>query len=88
MPTRHNVGRWRMTALRVFPYLNQGSSRDRSRRRLFRDAGGKVAHGLVRGGDRFTVRAVVDHTLPAVTPGELVTGIATGVPIVSTSPRR
>lgn len=45
---------------------------------------GKVAHGLVRGGDRFTVRAVVDHTLAGRDAGELVTGIATGVPIVST----
>lgn len=44
---------------------------------------GKVAHGLVRGGDRFAVRAVVDHTLAGRDAGAVLDGSPRGIPIVA-----
>ncbi|MBU3749078.1 MAG: DUF1611 domain-containing protein [Mycobacterium sp.] len=49
----------------------------------FREPRGKVAHGLVRGGDRFTVRAVVDHTLAGRDAGAVLDGSVRGIPIVT-----
>lgn len=43
---------------------------------------GKVAHGLVRGGDRFLVRAVIDHSLSGRDAGEVLDGMIRGIPIV------
>jgi len=45
---------------------------------------GKVAHGLVRGSDRFSVRVVVDHTLTRCDAGQVVSGTPTGIPVVAT----
>ena len=45
---------------------------------------GKVAHGLVRGSDRFSVRAVVDHTLTRCDAGVVVNGTPAGIPVVAT----
>lgn len=44
---------------------------------------GKVAHGLVRGGDRFAIRAVVDHCLAGRDAGEVLDGSVRGIPIVA-----
>lgn len=49
----------------------------------FGEPGGKVAHGLVRGGDRFAVRAVVDRELAGRDAGEVLDGAARGIPIVA-----
>lgn len=48
----------------------------------FGEPAGKVAHGLVRGGDRFTVRAVVDRTLAGRDAGEILDGTPRNIPIV------
>ena len=45
---------------------------------------GKVAHGLVRDGERFRVRAVIDPRCAGRDAGEVLDGIARGVPIVAT----
>lgn len=45
---------------------------------------GKVAHGLVRGSDRFSVRVVVDHTLSRCDAGLIVNGTPAGIPVVAT----
>ena len=45
---------------------------------------GKVAHGLVRGSDRFSVRVVVDHTLTRCDAGLVVSGSPAGIPVVAT----
>lgn len=45
---------------------------------------GKVAHGLVRGSDRFSVRAVVDRTLARCDAGVVVSGTPSGIPVVAT----
>jgi uncharacterized NAD-dependent epimerase/dehydratase family protein len=45
---------------------------------------GKVAHGLVRGSDRFSVRVVVDHTLTRCDAGVVVNGSPAGIPVVAT----
>ncbi len=47
---------------------------------------GKVAHGLVRGGDRFVVRAVVDRTLAGRDAGEVLDGTPREIPIVADVP--
>ncbi len=44
---------------------------------------GKVAHGLVRGSERFAVRAVIDHTLAGRDAGEVLDGTPAGIPIVT-----
>lgn len=44
---------------------------------------GKVAHGLVRGTERFAVRAVIDHTLAGRDAGEVLDGTPAGIPIVT-----
>lgn len=44
---------------------------------------GKLAHVLVRGTDRFAIRAVVDHTLAGRDAGEVLNGKPVGIPIVS-----
>lgn len=44
---------------------------------------GKVAHGLVRGTERFAVRAVVDHALAGRDAGEVLDGTRAGIPIVA-----
>lgn len=44
---------------------------------------GKVAHGLVRGTERFDVRAVIDHTLAGRDAGEVLGGTPAGIPIVA-----
>lgn len=44
---------------------------------------GKVAHGLVRGTERFAVRAVIDHTLAGHDAGEVLDGTPAGIPIVT-----
>lgn len=49
----------------------------------FGEPGGKVAHGLVRGGNRFAVRAVVDRTLAGRDAGDVLDGCSRGIPIVA-----
>lgn len=49
----------------------------------FGDDSGKVAHGLVRGSDRFEIVAVVDPDLAGRDAGEQLDGRARGVPIVA-----
>ncbi len=48
------------------------------------DASGKVTHGLVRGSDRFALRAVVDPDRAGEDAGVIVTGSAAGIPVVAT----
>ncbi len=48
---------------------------------------GRPAHGLVRGSDRFAVRAVVDRTLAGRDAGEVLDGIGRGIPIVVDVPQ-
>lgn len=45
---------------------------------------GKVAHGLLRGTDRFAVRAVVDRLLAGLDAGQVVDRATTGIPVVAT----
>lgn len=49
----------------------------------FGDPRGKVAHGLVRGGERFDVRVVVDHLLAGEDAGKVLDGQHRGIPIVA-----
>lgn len=42
---------------------------------------GKTAHGLVRGGTRFRVLAVVDASCAGADAGELLDGVARGIPV-------
>lgn len=49
----------------------------------FAEPEGKVAHGLIRDGDRFAVRVVVDHTLAGRDAGEVLDGSPRGIPIVT-----
>ncbi len=44
---------------------------------------GKVAHGLVRGTERFAIRAVIDHTMAGRDAGEVLDGTPAGIPIVT-----
>ncbi len=49
----------------------------------FRTPNGKTAHGLVRGSERFTVKAVVDPSCAGADAGELLDGVHRGIPIVA-----
>lgn len=49
----------------------------------FRTPNGKTAHGLVRGSDRFEVKAVVDPSCAGHDAGELLDGKHRGIPIVA-----
>ncbi len=49
----------------------------------FAEPEGKVAHGLIRDGDRFAVWVVVDHTLAGRDAGEVLDGSPRGIPIVT-----
>jgi uncharacterized NAD-dependent epimerase/dehydratase family protein len=48
----------------------------------YQSPNGKVAHGLVRGSDRFRILAVVDPTSAGQDAGELLDGIHRAIPIV------
>ncbi|MDX1656229.1 MAG: DUF1611 domain-containing protein, partial [Candidatus Competibacteraceae bacterium] len=50
---------------------------------LFRTPNAKVAHGLVRGGERFRVRAVVDPVDAGCDAGQLLDGHRRDIPVVS-----
>lgn len=52
--------------------------------RLFETPNGKVAHGLIRGSDRFDVAAVVDPDCAGQDAGEALDGNRRGIPIVAT----
>lgn len=47
------------------------------------DPRGKVAHGLVRTGERFDVRVVVDHLMAGRDAGAVLDGLHRGIPIVA-----
>lgn len=49
----------------------------------FRSARGKIAHGLVRGSERFRPLAVVDSTCSGGDAGELLGGPPVGIPVVA-----
>lgn len=49
----------------------------------FRTPNGKTAHGLVRGSDRFEVKAVVDPECAGRDAGEELDGVHRGIPIVA-----
>ena len=49
----------------------------------YRSSDGKVAHGLVRGGSRFRVLAVVDPELAGEDAGEALDGVCRNIPIVA-----
>lgn len=49
----------------------------------FRTPNGKTAHGLVRGSDRFDVKAVVDPSCAGHDAGELLDGKHRGIPVVA-----
>ncbi|TNF75993.1 MAG: DUF1611 domain-containing protein [Acidobacteria bacterium] len=51
---------------------------------VYRQTYGKVAHGLVRGSDRFKVLVVVDPEAAGEDAGELLDGRWRGIPVVST----
>ncbi len=51
--------------------------------RLFKTPNGKVAHGLIRGSDRFRVTAVVDPDCAGEDAGESLDGERRGIPIVA-----
>ncbi len=51
--------------------------------RLFNTPNGKVAHGLIRGSDRFEVLAVVDPDCAGEDAGEALDGRRRGIPIVA-----
>lgn len=51
--------------------------------RRFKTPNGKVAHGLIRGSDRFTVMAVVDPDCAGEDAGEALDGTHRGIPIVA-----
>jgi uncharacterized NAD-dependent epimerase/dehydratase family protein len=51
--------------------------------RLFRTPNGKVAHGLIRGSDRFQVTAVVDPDCAGEDAGEALDGERRDIPIVA-----
>ena len=51
--------------------------------RLFKTPNGKVAHGLIRGSDRFQVNAVVDPDCAGQDAGEALDGERRGIPIVA-----
>lgn len=50
----------------------------------FRTPNGKTAHGLVRGSERFDVKAVVDPSCAGHDAGELLDGTHRAIPIVAT----
>ncbi len=50
----------------------------------FRTANGKTAHGLVRSTERYRVRAVIDPTCACDDAGAVLTGRASGIPLVAT----
>lgn len=52
--------------------------------RLFKKPNGKVAHGLIRGSDRFLVTAVVDPDCAGQDAGEVLDGQRRDIPIVAT----
>ncbi len=49
---------------------------------LFATADAKVAHGLVRGSDRFEVLAVIDRACAGRDAGEVLDGCARGIPVL------
>ena len=49
----------------------------------FRTPNGKTAHGLVRGSERFDVKAVVDPSCAGLDAGEALDGRRRGIPIVA-----
>jgi uncharacterized NAD-dependent epimerase/dehydratase family protein len=51
--------------------------------RLFKTPNGKVAHGLIRGSDRFEVMSVVDPDCAGEDAGEVLDGERRGIPIVA-----
>ena len=51
--------------------------------RLFKTSNGKVAHGLIRGSDRFQVTAVVDPDCAGKDAGEALDGERRNIPIVA-----
>ena len=51
--------------------------------RMFKTPNGKVAHGLIRGSDRFQVTAVVDPDCAGEDAGEALDGERRGIPIVA-----
>lgn len=51
--------------------------------RMFKTPNGKVAHGLIRGSDRFQVTAVVDPDCAGEDAGEALDGQRRGIPIVA-----
>lgn len=53
---------------------------------FYQSPNGKVAHGLVRGSDRFRILAVVDPTSAGQDAGELLDGVHRTIPIVSSIP--
>jgi uncharacterized NAD-dependent epimerase/dehydratase family protein len=52
----------------------------------YQSPNGKVAHGLVRGSDRFRILAVVDPSSAGRDAGELLDGIYRAIPIVASIP--
>ena len=51
--------------------------------RFFKTPNGKVAHGLIRGSDRFQVTAVVDPDCAGEDAGEALDGERRDIPIVA-----
>ena len=51
--------------------------------RRFKTPNGKVAHGLIRGSDRFLVTAVVDPDCAGTDAGETLDGVRRGIPMVA-----
>lgn len=51
--------------------------------RRFKTPNGKVAHGLIRGSDRFLVTAVVDPDCAGADAGETLDGVRRGIPMVA-----
>jgi uncharacterized NAD-dependent epimerase/dehydratase family protein len=52
----------------------------------YQTVNGKVAHGLVRGGDRFQVLAVVDPACAGRDAGEVLDGVHRDIPLVASLP--
>jgi uncharacterized NAD-dependent epimerase/dehydratase family protein len=53
---------------------------------LFQTPNGKVAHGLVRGSERFQVTAVVDPLCAGQDAGRVLDGLHRGIPLVASLP--